>query len=84
MDFVEKIRKKLKIETRYKFAQLLRKSPQAYDSLMNAQDRITLRDLVALRRVSKLSDTALLDEIEDELAKRLPEVYEEIPGKRTR
>ena len=79
MEFVEKIRRKMKIKTRYKFAQILRKSTQAYETLVKAQDRITFRDLIALRRVSGLTDTELLNAIEKELAARVPEVYEDLP-----
>lgn len=79
MEFVEKIRRKLKIKSRYKFAQILRKSTQAYDTLVRAQDRITFRDLIALRRVSGLSDTELLDAIEKEMSARMPEVYADLP-----
>jgi len=40
---------------------------QGYRSLLNANDRIKLEILVALREVSGLSDTELLDAIEKEV-----------------
>lgn len=83
MDFIEDIRKKLGIETKYKFSKLLRKSPQAYETLILAKDRIQFRDLIALRRVCRLTDTELLDLVEKEIAARMPEVYEELPKKHT-
>lgn len=79
MEFVEKIRKKLGLDTRYKFAKKLKKSPQSYDTLIGAEDRIKYRDLIALRRVSELSDSELLDLIEDEIESRFPEIYKELP-----
>ncbi len=79
MEFVEKIRKLLRVETRYKFAKLLRKSNQSYETLVAAQDRITFRDLIALRRVSPLTDSQLLDLIEKELKEIAPEAYSELP-----
>jgi len=82
MDFIEEIRKNLKIATRYKFAKILGKSPQAYETLVGAKDRIQFRDLIALRRVSGLTDTQLLDHIETELSKTVPEVFEGLPKKK--
>lgn len=79
MEYIEKIRNKLKLDTKYKFAKKLRKSPQAYDTLIGAEDRIKYRDLIALRRVSRLSDTELLNLIEDEIESRFPEIYRELP-----
>lgn len=79
MEFVEKIRNKLKLGTRYKFAKRLKKSPQSYDTLVEAGDRIKYRDLIALRRVSELSDSELLDLIEDEIKSKFPEIYKELP-----
>ncbi|MCO6432232.1 MAG: hypothetical protein J5J00_15365 [Deltaproteobacteria bacterium] len=81
MEFVETIRKRLKIKSQAQFAVKLRKYPQAYQSLVKATDRITLRDLIALRRVSGLSDRELLDVIEKELESSNPEAYRELPPK---
>lgn len=64
MEFIERIRKQLGVQSKYAMAKLLGTTPQAYESLIQANDRIRLRDLIALRRVSGLSDKALLDEIE--------------------
>ena len=64
MEFVEVIRKRLGIKSKYAMSRLLNTSPQAYETLLKANDRIRLRDLIALRRVSGLSDRQLLDLIE--------------------
>lgn len=66
MDFVEQIRKKRNI-SKYRFAVELGRSPQAYQSLIQAKDRITFRDLINLRKKLGLSDSKLLDLIEKEL-----------------
>jgi|LakMenEpi03Aug12_release.lakeMendotaPanAssembly.Ray.scaffolds.fasta_scaffold3121021_1 hypothetical protein len=84
MDFVEEIRNLLKVESRYKFSKILRKSTQSYDTLVAAKDRITFRDLIAIRRVSPLTDTQLLDLIEEELKSSAPETYNELPEGRGR
>jgi hypothetical protein len=81
MDFIEDLRRNLGISTKYKFSKILRKSPQAYETLILAKDRIQFRDLIALRRVCGLTDTALLDLVEKEIAAKMPEVYEELPKK---
>ncbi len=64
MDFIAKIQKRLQLNTKYKMAMALGTTPQQYDSLLKANDRIRLRDLVALRHISGLTDTELLDMIE--------------------
>ena len=64
MEFIEQIRKRLGIKSKYAMSRLLNTSPQAYETLIRADDRIRLRDLIALRRVSGLSDRQLLDLIE--------------------
>ena len=64
MDFIEGIRKRLGVKSKYAMAKLLNTTPQAYETLLKANDRIRLRDLIALRRVSGLTDRALLDLIE--------------------
>jgi hypothetical protein len=83
MDFVEQIRNLLGIESRYKFSKILRKSTQSYDTLVAAKDRITFRDLIALRRVSPISDTELLELIEEELKEINPEAFAELPQANT-
>lgn len=83
MDFVEEIRNLLKVESRYKFSKILRKSTQSYDTLVDATDRITFRDLIALRRVSPISDTELLDLIENELKEINPQVFADLPQEKT-
>jgi len=69
MEFIEKIRKRIGFKSRYKMAQAMGTSAQQYDSLINADDRIRLRDLIALRQICGLTDTQLLDEIEKKVRK---------------
>jgi len=66
MEFLDKIQKRLGLSTKKEMAQLLEKTVQSYYSLERAADRITLRDLVMLRKRSGLSDSELLDLIEGE------------------
>ena len=67
MDFIEKLRKELKFDSKADLAKKLGKTLQAYYSLELATDRITLRDLVALRHIEGMTDQKLLDLIEDEV-----------------
>lgn len=67
MDFIEKLRKELKFDSKADLAKKLGKTLQAYYSLELATDRITLRDLVALRHIDGMTDQKLLDLIEDEV-----------------
>ncbi len=68
MKFVEKIRKRLGIATRYSMAvDVLKTSPQHYDSLVKSMDRIRYVDLIKLRKASGLTDTELLDLISKEV-----------------
>jgi transcriptional regulator with XRE-family HTH domain len=66
MDFIEKLRKELKFDSKADLAKKLGKTLQAYYSLELATDRITLRDLVALRHIEGMTDQKLLDLIEEE------------------
>lgn len=66
MEFLEKIRIKLGLSTKKELAQVLEKTVGAYYSLERATDRITLKDLVTLRKKAGLTDTELLDLIEEE------------------
>jgi transcriptional regulator with XRE-family HTH domain len=66
MEFLDKIQKKLNLSTKKEMAQLLEITPQSYYSLERAADRITIRDLIRLRKRTGLSDTELLDLIEEE------------------
>lgn len=67
MDFIEKLRKELKFDSKADLAKKLGKTLQAYYSLELATDRITLRDLVALRHIDGMTDQKLLDLIEEEV-----------------
>ncbi len=68
MKFVEKIRKRLGVSTRYSMAvDVLKTSPQHYESLVKSKDRIRYVDLMKLRKVSGLTDTQLLDLIAGEV-----------------
>lgn len=73
MEFLDKIQKKLGLLTKKEMAQLLEKTVQSYYSLERAADRITLRDLIMIRKRAGLTDTELLDLIEDET--KLPEKH---------
>lgn len=66
MEFLDKIRVKLKLSTKKELAQVLEKTVGSYYSLERATDRITLKDLVTLRKKTGLTDTELLDLIEEE------------------
>ena len=66
MEFLDKIRIKHGLSTKKELAQVLEKTVGAYYSLERATDRITLRDIVTLRRKAGLTDTELLDLIEEE------------------
>lgn len=66
MDFLEDIARELKFDTKAEFARLLGKSLQAFYSFERSNDRITLRDLVALRRLPGMTDKKLLDYLEKE------------------
>lgn len=66
MEFLDKIRVKLSLSTKKELAQVLEKTVGAYYSLERATDRITLKDLVTLRHKAGLTDTELLDLIEEE------------------
>ena len=66
MEFLEKIRIRLGLSTKKELAQVLEKTVGAYYSLERATDRITLKDLVTLRKKAGLTDTELLDLIEEE------------------
>lgn len=66
MEFLDKIQKKRGLQTKKEMAQLLEKTVQSYYSLERAGDRITLRDLIALRKKAGLTDKELLDLIEEE------------------
>lgn len=78
MDFIEKLRVELKCESKADLAKKLGKTLQAYYSLELATDRITLKDIVALRHLEGMTDQRLLDLLEEEarLGKR--------PGRSTR
>ena len=67
MDFIEKLRKELKFDSKADLAKKLGKTLQAYYSLELATDRITLKDLVTLRHLEGMTDQKLLDLIEDEV-----------------
>ena len=70
MRFIEKIRKRLDL-TNVEFGRLLGfekdRERQGYRSLMNSNDRIKLDILITLRKISGLTDKALLDSIEEEI-----------------
>lgn len=66
MDFIEKLRNELKLESKADLAKKLGKTLQAYYSLELATDRITLKDIVALRHLEGMTDQKLLDLIEEE------------------
>lgn len=69
MEFIESFRRQLGI-SKYSFSAILDKRPPAYESLIKAYDRITLRDIVALRKVAverlNMSDAEFLDVLEAE------------------
>lgn len=67
MDFIDKLKKELGLESKADFARKLGKTLQAFYSLELATDRITLRDLVALRHLEGMTDQKLLDLIEEEV-----------------
>ena len=67
MDFIEKLRNELKLESKADLAKKLGKTLQAYYSLEWATDRITLKDIVALRHLEGMTDQKLLDLIEEEV-----------------
>ena len=83
MEFLDKIRIKRWLSTKKELAQLLEKTVQAYYSLERATDRITLKGIVTLRNKAGLSDTELLDLLEEEsnlaeeLKKRRPSKAED-------
>lgn len=66
MDFIEKLRIELKFESKADLAKKLGKTLQAYYSLELATERLTLKDIVALRHLEGMTDTKLLDLIENE------------------
>jgi hypothetical protein len=67
MDFIEKLRKELKFDSKADLAKKLGKTLQAYYSLEWATDRLTLKDIVALRHLEGMTDQKLLDLIEEEV-----------------
>lgn len=67
MDFIDKIRVELKFDSKAEFARKLGKTLQAYYSLELATDRLTLKDIVALRHLEGMTDQKLLDLIEEEV-----------------
>ena len=73
MKFIEEIREQLGVSGA-EFGRMLgiddENARQGYRSLVNAKDRIKLETLIALRRVSGLTDTELLDAIEKEAVRQ--------------
>ena len=73
MRFLEDLRSEMTDEegnplSKYALARMLGMSPQAYHALTAKEDRdrIRIRDLLAVRNVLSLSDSELLDSIQEE------------------
>ena len=66
MEFIDKIRESSG-RTKYQMFKVLKlESPQAYISLIKSKERITIANLIKLRKYLGLTDTQLLDMIEEE------------------
>jgi len=66
MEFIKQIIDELKIDSKAELARRLGKSLQGLYSLELAANRISLRDLVALRHLPGMTDQRLLDLLEAE------------------
>jgi len=65
MKFVEDLRIRSK-KSKTDMGKMLGRSPQAYRTLAAAREQLTTRDITMLRKHFGLSDTQLLDLIEEE------------------
>lgn len=68
MEFLKKLSTDLGFKTKKELALALGKDAQGYYSLERATERLGLRDIVALRHLSGMTDSKLLDLIEQEAA----------------
>lgn len=66
MEFIKQLIDELKIDSKAELARRLGKSLQGLYSLELAANRISLRDLVALRHLPGMTDKRLLDLLEAE------------------
>jgi len=65
MKFIDELRIRAK-KSKSEMGRILGRSPQAYRTLMQAREQLTIKDISKLRRHFDLSDTELLDLIEAE------------------
>lgn len=72
MEFVKHLVDELKLTSKAELARKLNKSLQALYSLELAVNRISLKDLVALRRLPGMTDSRLLDLLEHEAKLKKP------------
>jgi hypothetical protein len=66
MDFIRQLIDELRIDSKAELARRLGKSLQGLYSLELAANRISLKDLIALRHLPGMTDKRLLDLLEDE------------------